>query len=987
MNSKKLITLLVLTTMLIGLVPVMPVRGAILDADVIDVENDDKAVWSADAVGTGNVPKGEKGHDIYVFGPADQVASGYEVMIYWDKIQDWDGEQGHLNTTDVDSDGGFEIWFDVPEAEAGNHYVWITATDQETKVSFKFEVVPDCDLESSSGLIGDRVYVDFWGFDNNEDIGILFVADDAGDPPHQSLWNTASKGPETLDTGDGEETEFDDTVTEGMIKPGSFVITLLDDYGAGAGALAADNGHHKIIDTVNDVRNVEGNIDYITGEWDIEFDTTSPNVTLADGWRMIVTYEVWDELEDNTYILASNGQTDALGSWENRRINIPDDADEGLYYVFGIDGDNHTAYDDFTIGAVISLETDIAPVGEVVEVKGEGFDYPEDFRVYMTKGSKEWECHVIGADDATPANTTDDDGEFRVEVVIPQVKDEDDDYELEVRGDFNTVSEDFEITDLAEVSVDPDFGPQGSRITVSGENFAQSSDAEITIELWDSDGATRIVGIEEEVELDSDGSFEETTRVPTETDGEYKIKAFVTADDDGGFNIADTVSFRIGTMLVLLSEDSGVTGEKIILTGSGFSKNGEWNATIGGITIFEDAETNIDGILKENDETPAFLVPQLEPGIYTITVFDVDEEISVDVDFEVEESVYLELSTYTAPNKYNLTINGWNWPEVDGEENTVDEIEWVIYNETDDWDMDVRMHHPTNPTGDVVAYLNGSGFYNDAWWIVLEDDDLDLGVYTINATIETTSDLEYTAQFEFTVGEVHESISPRKATFRLGDTVSFKVQHSFGGQSSEDIAAGSIKVYDPDGSLYWAADEYDYKDWVEVAMWWELPYSEQNDGGNPMVLLDDAPLGTWTYEWLDDDDDLIKEGTFNVEAAAEEVIGQQIEDLNTAIDDLTSDISSVTDAVAGVQSDVNSAIAAANAAVEAANAAVDAVNSVAGTASEAAEAAQNAADAAESAQNAASGLTTLVYGAIGASLVAALAAIVSLMQISRRIAG
>jgi hypothetical protein len=39
------------------------------------------------------------------------------------------------------------------------------------------------------------------------------------------------------------------------------------------------------------------------------------------------------------------------------------------------------------------------------------------------------------------------------------------------------------------------------------------------------------------------------------------------------------------------------------------------------------------------------------------------------------------------------------------------------------------------------------------------------------------------------------------------------------------------------------------------------------------------------------------------------------------------------------------------------------------------------------ARNAANGLTTLVYGAIGASLVAALAAIVSLMQISRRIAG
>jgi hypothetical protein len=984
MNRKKLITLLVLTTLLIGLAPVIPVSAAVLDADVIDVENDDKGAWDANDVGLGNVPRGEKGHDIWVFGPEDQVASGYEVMIYWDKIQDWDGTKGHLNTTEVDSDGGFEIWFEVPEAEAGDHYVWLTATDQDTKESFEFEVVPDCDLDSSSGLEGDRVYVDFWGFDNNEDIGILFVAASGVDPPLQSAWNTATNVNEYLDTGDGDETDFDDTVAEGMIKPGTFEIQLRDPTGVNYYPLAIDDGYHDIIDnngtdpyTVDD-----GSIDYVTGDWSIEF--LSAATTLGNGDPMYATYDVWDELTDDTYILVSNGQTDSVGSWENRRITIPD-AIEGLYYVFGIDGDNHTAYDDFTIGAVITLDMDETAVGEVVEVSGEGFDPNTDFRVYMMKGTKEWECHVVDADDTPAANRTDGDGEFRVDIVVPQTKDEDDDYELEVRCGPDTVSEDFEITDLAEIEVDPDFGPQGSKITVSGENFAQLGDAELTLELWDTGGY--VVGIEDEVEIDSDGSFEEEVRVPTETDGEYKIMAYVTPDDDGGFNIDDTVSFRIGTMLVLLSEDSGVTGEKIILTGSGFSINGEWNATMGDVTIFEDVQINVDGILKEGGATPAFLVPQLEPGVYTITVFDVDEEISVDVDFEVEETVHMELSTYTAPNKYNLTMDGWNWPEVDGDENTVDEIEWVIYNETDDWDMDVRMHHPTNPVGDVVGYLNGTGFYNDGWWIVPEDEELGKGVYYINATIETSSDLEYIAQFTFTIGDVHQSIEPRKATFRIGDTVSFKVQHSFGGQAGEKIDSGKIKIYDPDGNIVWAADEYDNNDWVEVEMWWELPYSEQNDGGNPMVLLDDAPLGTWTYEWLDEDGDVLEEGTFNVEAAAEEVIAEQIEDLNTAIEDLTGDISSVTDAVAGVQSDVNSAIAAANAAVEAANAAVDAVNSVAGTASQAAEAAQNAADAAENAQNAASGLTTLVYGAIGASLVAALAAIVSLMQISRRIAG
>jgi hypothetical protein len=284
-----------------------------------------------------------------------------------------------------------------------------------------------------------------------------------------------------------------------------------------------------------------------------------------------------------------------------------------------------------------------------------------------------------------------------------------------------------------------------------------------------------------------------------------------------------------------------------------------------------------------------------------------------------------------------------------------------------------------------TAVLNATGFLNDAWWIVPDDETLSMGSYWVNATIETENEQEYEMQFEFTIGDIHMDISPRKATFRLGDTVTFNIQHTFGNDANQQIKGGDLKIYDPDDTLYWAGD--DLNTWSKVETWYEAPYSAQTASGNPMVLLDDAPLGTWSYKWREKDGDVIEEGTFNVEASAEDIIGEQIEDLNTAIDDLTSDISSVTDAVAGVQSNVNSAIQAANAAVEAANAAVEAVNAVASTAGDAAEAAQNAAEAASDAKDAAGGLTTLVYGAIGASLVAALAAIVSLMQISRRIAG
>jgi hypothetical protein len=527
--------------------------------------------------------------------------------------------------------------------------------------------------------------------------------------------------------------------------------------------------------------------------------------------------------------------------------------------------------------------------------------------------------------------------------------------------------------------VSPDFGPQGSTVTVSGENFMNIKDEKVKIEL----SSVPVAEIEDEVKVDSDGSFEVDVTVPTENDATYDIVVTALANDDGDFYITDSTEFRIGTILVLLSKDEGPVGDKIVLTGNGFTDDGEWNATFGDVEIFSEEQASGTGLLKVSGETPEFFVPQVEPGLYTITVWDVEAEITVEAEFTVTDYTVLELELTEAPNEYNLTIEGWYWPEVSAPLNSEDEIEFILWNETDEWEMDVRQEGDPG----IVAVLNGTGFLNDAWWVVPADDTLSMGDYWINATIETDNDQTYFMQLQFSVGPVHVSISPRKATFRVGDTVSFNIEHTFGNDANQDIKGGDIKVYDPDGNLYWDGDALET--WSKKEQWYEVPYSAQTASENPMVLLDDAPLGTWEYVWREKGPkrDTIMEGTFQVEAAAEEVIGQQIEDLNSAIDDLTSDISSVTDAVAGVQSDVNSAIAAANAAVEAANAAVDAVNSVAGTASQAAEAAQNAATAAENAQNAASGLTTLVYGAIGASLVAALAAIVSLMQISRRIAG
>lgn len=1050
--------------MLIAMVPSVPIAHAELIAGNIDIDNDDIAGVQAN---------GEKGHTIIITGAADSVSSGYEVSIYWDKIQTWNGEKGLLNTTEVDDDGGFEIWFEVPEATVGAHNIWYTATDQSTTARDDFDVLSDTDLSSSSGLADSKVYVDMWGYDDNEDSAIVFVVDTgAGAPEALADWNTEvvadevivadaggldqwnniqldhypvdtaagvltiTNGVDVLGTwngavwaapGDGgaeldpadctineatgvlsfgtvavvaaaedieadytagypavageatgenyaaDEDEYEGTAENTMIEPKTFEVNaangeVYDDAAAGDGKLYND-GAEKV-----------GTIDYVTGEWTLDFSAAVGDLPAA-GNAFTLDYEYIDDIGNYCYVLTASGLTNDLGSWENKRVTIPD-ATEDQYYIYGMDGDGNMAFDDFEIGAIITLSEDEGPVGSKVDIDGAGF-VPGAVCTVDVGGVG---AHIIDA--AGTVDVVDADGEFSFSIIIPQVPDEDD-YDITVTAGGDTPSAEYEVTDLASVSVDPDFGPQGSTVTVTGENFPNVKDTEVEIWLLTAGGAD-VIEIDT-ADTDSDGSFEIDVTVPTENDDPYQIEARVDADADGAFNIDDATDFRIGTILVLLSKDEAVVGDRIVLTGNGFTDNGEWNATFGDLVIFTEEQASATGLIKVDGETPEFFVPQVMPGDYTITVWDADAEIMLETDFTVTEYTTLEFSTLEAPNEFNVSLEGWYWPEVDGNLNANADIEFVLWNDTDEWDMAVKQRAHDNPAGAGTevdpAVLNGTGFFNDAWWMVPDDDTLSKGTYNINATIETDNDQLYEMFLTFTVGDVHAMIAPRKSTFRVGDTVTFMVEHSFGGQAAQDVDAGKIVVYDPSGDIYWEIDQYVAGDWNKEGEFYTLMYSAQTDNGNPCVLLDDAPLGEWSYDWEDEGGDVVEDGTFTVEASSADIIGEQVADLNNEINNLADQLTDVTAEFDDVKSDIADVAAIAEQAVTAAQQAAEAVQTVAQTANTASQAASDAAEAANAARDAANGLTTLVYGAIGAALVAALAAIVSLMQISRRIAG
>ncbi|MBU0777635.1 hypothetical protein KKH23_04570 [Patescibacteria group bacterium] len=655
-------------------------------------------------------------------------------------------------------------------------------------------------------------------------------------------------------------------------------------------------------------------------------------------------------------------ETDELGYW-SASFKVPTDLTYGDYTVYAIDDDGVSTTKDFTVGASIELDVDEGPVGTVLEISGRGFTEAIEITAGMITidGTS---CYVTDED-------TVDDGEFKIEVVIPSVTKKDE-YTITVDDGTLEAEADFEVTGLAEITLDPEYGVQGTSVVINGYNFTAISGEEVSLELWNSDGSEWITDIKD-FDTGSDGEFDGKFTIPARSSGVYTIKA-VQAD----YNIEGDENFRIGMMLVIVTPSSGPTGTMLTLTGTGFSEGDNWNATFGDLAIIEGDDGDVDGDsnLELDGGIPTVYVPTLPVGVYTITIMDIETEIEVEADFKVTETTTVDLDPVVSPNDYNITITGKYFSADEGAS-----IDFVLYNVTadgktdEDWDMRVRQSY-NEGTSERSAKLDEDGNFT-AWWVVPDSDTLSRGAYMINAT----DDNDLFVQIPFSVVAKTTDINTRKGTFRIGDNVGFNIESSFAQDDSY------IKIWAPGSELYWTTDDFAADVWQKVGTIEIVPFYEQTAGGNQMVLLDDAPLGTWTWKWYDFTDDELDSGVFNVAASEAEVFGEQIDDLNQAINDLTSDISGVTDAIAGVQTNVNSAIQAANAAVEAANAAVDAVNAVAGVAGDAAEAADRAAEAAGKAQDAAGNLSTLVYGAIGASLVAALAAIVSLMQISKRIAG
>jgi hypothetical protein len=783
------------------------------------------------------------------------VTAGKNVRVYWDAVDDWDGDAGLLNSTKAKSSGKFELWFDIPEAVNGEHWLWLEDANTGDTIVFGTAITIDASIKvkPDSGLDGDTITITGYGYDDEVDI-VTVTIESAGVPLNAT---------------------------------------------------------------------------------DLP---TSPGIP----------------------------ETDTVGSW-TATFKVPDFDDGYIYedYTITADDENaNSATDTFTIGPALTLDEEEGTVGVVVEASGRGFaDSGTIDQLYIIdEDSNSW--NITEADDDYDISST---GKFNKELVIPSVDDIDDDYTIVLVDNLKNRGEaDFEILGHPGVETDPEYAVQGSTVAVTGVNFTHIDDEEVVLYMVPVGGVYPGDAVEvKTLETDKDGEISGTFKVPAVASDTYEIYAI--QDDWGITNVEDLNSFKVGLMIVILSPDDGPTGEVVSVTASGFEGGGGFEFNISDIEIMS-GTVDGDGSISES-----FVIPILDPGVYSVDVLDVDNDITVTAEFEVTDRAMVETTPVVAPQGYNVTIEGWFFSQ----DPSLESLDFLLFNDTEEWDLDVEYGGVTVELGIGTDDDDWDDGYFSGWFLVPDEDLISIGTYTLNVTDEA----ELWAQYTFEVVDKTVEIDPRKATFRIGDTVSFDVISTF------ILDKSYVEIMTPDGDLYWKTDEFMADDWVKVGTEQLYPYFNQIADGNLMTLLDDAPLGTWNWVWYDEDDDELDSGVFSVEESAEAALGDQITDLNTQITDLQSSVADVTAEFDSVKSDIADVAAIAERAVTAANQAAEAVQTVAQTANQANTAAENAAEAANAARDAANGLTTLVYGAIGAALVAALAAIVSLMQISRRIAG
>jgi len=902
-----------------------------------------------------------------------EVNATYKVRIYWctDPNYVGAGSEGYgyepkgklLATVDTPIEGKktqYEVDVTVPYVSSPGEY-YIAAWQDRNKNGYVDDgewdselFIVEAGIYPSSGNVKDEIVVGGW---TNTTGGKVEVYWD-NQSPENKLGETYAKA----------DKSFTVTVTVPETVNGTYSIIVVDERSG-----------------------------YIVFVEDFEL---MPEITLSPSTALVgdkITVEGTGFAAEQEITLTMDGvelttspstvETDENGSF-SCTFKVPSEIDttevtEGTYTIRAVDKDGNDDTATLTIGASITLSPEEGPSGTVVTITGRGWKQMAGVEVTVLVQNAtglNMTCEVI-----SPIKIKTD-GTFEGKFVVPTL--DVDTYTINATARGTSAKADFEVTGTTSITLTPDNGAPGTTVTIEGVNFTALANIEVTIDFGPSeDYATTTTN--------STGGFLTAITVPEDlpVPRDYNV----TAVDEYGLNA--TATFKCLYTNLFVSPSSGPTGSKILLVGGGLSEAEKgvkktFNATINGELLIRADGKDWPAELTEDGDIPGnffVYVPTLPIGTYTITVMD-EEGITATASFEVTKTTEIVLTPSSAPQGYNVTLE-LNYFTAPRDKNAT--VSLTIYNVTEEgdvyWDVDlipfIQTYSGTNKiksypefepltTGATEATMNETGSYK-MWFIIPEE--LALGDYYINATDENG----LTAEVSFHVVEPEVIVYTGADEYMPGDSVFFFLKCTLSYPKKE------ICLYTPEN----------FKIPIDTSAI-DTKIAGYYTGTASYVLPSDATLGTWF--WNATIGGKTVNGTFTVvekpttAALSVEVsklkedvasLSEKVEDLKTTVSAQGVDIDKLSKAVSDLTTAVSSLTSDVSALSDALSTLRGDVQNVASAVSEAQSAAEGASEAASAAQSAAAGISTAVYGAVILSLIAAVAAIMSIIILQRKIAG
>ncbi|MBA7605101.1 hypothetical protein ES703_12230 [subsurface metagenome] len=277
----------------------------------------------------------------------------------------------------------------------------------------------------------------------------------------------------------------------------------------------------------------------------------------------------------------------------------------------------------------ITIYPEEGAIGTEITISGEGFSASTDIteryvNVYFSSDEASM-IHYID-NQVTYYNRVKEgqyielDGTFDYTFTVPDKLDDGEDEEDVTVGTYyiyvtreytNPLTQSTRIGALAEftvvggdITIDPDEGPVGSEVEITGEEFLGNEDLVIT---YDDDEIDIESGDDD---TDRDGEFACTVLIPESTAGTHTIKVTV-----GGSEVE--VEFTVESYIDL-DPTSGEAGTDVSVSGTGFGRRSD-------VDIYFDNEAiTYDAASSDGSFEVTVTVPELDKGLYDVEAEDDD---------------------------------------------------------------------------------------------------------------------------------------------------------------------------------------------------------------------------------------------------------------------------------------------------------------------------------------------------------------------------